>query len=380
MRSAKKPKLCSRQIQDRAAELISPIFRPSSSRKCSAPVLLQVVLTAAANIISLFGACLRLGTISDQTARSELKSRLPKQRKPLEAKLNHALREPLPPNTRRRSRDLAIDYHEIPYHGHGPKNHVRGNKPRSGTTTFFTYATACLIHHGHRYTLAYTWVRAEDSTVEVLQRLLTEVGNSGVRIRKLLLDRGFFSVAVMQFLQERNCPFLMPVVMRGRKPRRGKKSTGWRMFRRKPAGWYRHTHRHKGEEVTVRVCVSYKSYRHHRTNKRRAKTLVFASWRVSGAPRDVRDAYRTRFGIESSYRQLGQARIRTSTRNPILRSFFVGLALLLRNLWVWFQALWFGEDRHPRVQAASKRFQFRWMLAVLAQGNNDNETLSDTRT
>ncbi|WP_338030104.1 transposase [Fimbriiglobus ruber] len=237
-----------------------------------------------------------------------------------------------------------------------------------------------MIHHGHRYTLAYTWVRAEDSTVEVLQRLLTEVGNSGVRIRKLLLDRGFFSVAVMQFLQERNCPFLMPVVMRGRKPRRGKKSTGWRMFRRKPAGWYRHTHRHKGEEVTVRVCVSYKSYRHHRTNKRRAKTLVFASWRVSGAPRDVRDAYRTRFGIESSYRQLGQARIRTSTRNPILRSFFVGLALLLRNLWVWFQALWFGEDRHPRVQAASKRFQFRWMLAVLAQGNNDNETLSDTRT
>lgn len=40
-----------------------------------------------------------------------------------------------------------------------------------------------------------------------------------------------------------------------------------------------------------------------------------------------------RFGIESSYRQLKQHRIRISSRDPLFRLLFVGLALLLRNLW-----------------------------------------------
>jgi putative transposase len=48
----------------------------------------------------------------------------------------------------------------------------------------------------------------------------------------------------------------------------------------------------------------------------------------------VRETYRERFGIESSYRQLNQARIRTTTRKPLLRLLFVGLALVLRNVYV----------------------------------------------
>ena len=42
--------------------------------------------------------------------------------------------------------------------------------------------------------------------------------------------------------------------------------------------------------------------------------------------------HRTRFGIEASYRQLHEARIKTCTRDP--RLLFVGIALVLRNVWV----------------------------------------------
>ena len=49
----------------------------------------------------------------------------------------------------------------------------------------------------------------------------------------------------------------------------------------------------------------------------------------------VKDTYRQRFGIEASYRQLEQARIRTSTRDPLLRLLYVGVALILRNVWAW---------------------------------------------
>ena len=64
-----------------------------------------------------------------------------------------------------------------------------------------------------------------------------------------------------------------------------------------------------------------------------------------GLPRWVRQEYRKRFGIETSYRQMNQCRIRTSTRNPVLRLLFVGIALLLRNVWVWFH-LNILADRH----------------------------------
>lgn len=69
------------------------------------------------------------------------------------------------------------------------------------------------------------------------------------------------------------------------------------------------------------------------------KTLLYATWGVRHRSLSwVRTTYRSRFGIETSYRQLHQARIRTSSRNPALRLLFVAVALILRNIWVWLHA------------------------------------------
>jgi putative transposase len=43
---------------------------------------------------------------------------------------------------------------------------------------------------------------------------------------------------------------------------------------------------------------------------------------------------RFRFGIESTYRELSDSRIRTSTRDPKLRVLYVATSLLLVNTWV----------------------------------------------
>ena len=48
----------------------------------------------------------------------------------------------------------------------------------------------------------------------------------------------------------------------------------------------------------------------------------------------VAQIYRSCFGIESSYRQMNQARLRTSSPSPELRLLAVAMAFLLRNLWV----------------------------------------------
>lgn len=62
----------------------------------------------------------------------------------------------------------------------------------------------------------------------------------------------------------------------------------------------------------------------------------YATWRVGGAPVSIRDLYRTRFGVESSYRQLGQVRPRTSTTDGVVRLLWVAVGLILRNAWVRF--------------------------------------------
>ena len=45
--------------------------------------------------------------------------------------------------------------------------------------------------------------------------------------------------------------------------------------------------------------------------------------------------YRCRWGIETSYRLKNHCRIRTTTKNPVLRLLFVALAFILVNLWVY---------------------------------------------
>ena len=44
---------------------------------------------------------------------------------------------------------------------------------------------------------------------------------------------------------------------------------------------------------------------------------------------------RSRFGIETSHRQMHEARARTASRSPVLRYFFVGMGFILRNVWIY---------------------------------------------
>jgi putative transposase len=63
---------------------------------------------------------------------------------------------------------------------------------------------------------------------------------------------------------------------------------------------------------------------------------VYAYWGIAPKRVDwVKDTYRRRFGIETSYRQMNQCRIRTTTKKFHVRFFYVAIGLLLRNLWVW---------------------------------------------
>src|SRR5262249_10309631 len=132
--------------------------------------------------------------------------------------LNRALRGDLPRCLRRRRQPLAIDLHLVPYHGQ-PLHHVSEvyrSQAKSGTSHFHAYATCYVIRKGRRFTLALASVPRGTPLAKVIQELLRQAAQAGVRPRYLLLDRGFCSVAVIRYLHAARRPFLMPLVLRGR--------------------------------------------------------------------------------------------------------------------------------------------------------------------
>lgn len=305
-------------------------------RTCTPEVVWRVILSAAAFTRSVAAACDAIvGAPSGQAVWDCLSVALPKRRRTLERRLLPTLHAPLKNRKRSWRVRLAIDYHRIAYYGQPNRDTTRA-KTAASTYTFHTYATACVVGGPNRYTLGLTAVGEKEPFTEVLARLLDQVAAAGVTVRVVLLDKAFFSIAVMQLLQSRNLPFVIPAVIRGRKPRVGVRAVGLRAIRRRGAGRYRYTHEDRGKSVRVNVVVAYKSYRHKKTGRRYSKKLLYVTWRVGGNPVEVRDLYRKRFGVESSYRQLGQVRPRTSTTDGVVRLLWVAVGLTLRNAWVRF--------------------------------------------
>jgi hypothetical protein len=309
-------------------------------RRVTAELLLRLLSLAAALRTSLSAAVRRgAGGISWETVRRAVHTQLPKADDLIDP-LRAALQRRLPRPLRRKRCTLAVDVHERCYYGDARQTPgVRGGKRKAGTKWFWAYATAVLVDAGQRWTVGLTPVRKGEAMDVIVGRLLGQVGRAGLRIRCLLLDRGFYSARVVAVLQQRRVPFVMPVV------RRGKGAGGTqRFFGRRARGRFRYTwesrDRKNGKPAGPTVTVSLACVPPPRGRKR---PLVYAYGGQVGAPAELprlyrwlRQTYRRRFGIESSYRQLGQGLALTTSRGEAYRLLLVGVALLLRNVWVWW--------------------------------------------
>ena len=116
--------------------------------RCTAAVVLNVVLRAATRSISISAACRDLsGAPSDQAMLTALDEGLPKTLPVLERRLNEALTGQLPRRMQRRRWQVAIDWHLSPYYGqpYQSRNELYFGKPRQGTKRFHSYASACIV-------------------------------------------------------------------------------------------------------------------------------------------------------------------------------------------------------------------------------------------
>jgi putative transposase len=365
-----------KDVQDHAATLLQKHLRLKDyTQRTTVAVVFHVLFFAAATLTSICAACQRLRDAPcDDTLFKALLATLPHYAE-LQRRVNRALSASLPkalknPKKPKRLR-LAIDLTLIPYHGQpeaDPKEIYR-SKAKAGTSHFHAYASAYLVLAGERFTVALTPVEKNEKMEVVTKRLLGLARKAGIRPKLLLLDRGFYSVGVIRYLQAARVPFLMPAIARGRKPSKDRAATGIRAFQLcKKGGWGTHTLADgKKRKATVRICVYCGNYRGQWKRHGRF-AWVYAFWGFRpGSVRWVADTYRLRFGIETSYRQMNEARIKTCSRSPLLRFLFVAIALLLRNVWVWFHWEVLSSPRRGRRQLNLDRLRFKTLLFWLLQ-------------
>jgi putative transposase len=130
----------------------------------------------------------------------------------------------------------------------------------------------------------------------------------------------------------------------------------------------------KGQSLPLRVHVVVRYQMGKKWNKCGAQYLIYevighvAEDALRAVPlHQTHTLYRKRFGIETSYRLLGQARPITTSRSPAVRLLYVGVALLLQNEWMILKLQYASEGRQGPIGFVvhEERLRFSTLLELL---------------
>lgn len=327
--------------------------------RCDTDMVFNALLKAAADNSSIEAACADLLEVADSnTLREQLNAALDvADLWRHEVELNNALADGIPDNVGRNGVELAIDFHDEPFYGQTPelRTYVSRDQAKKGTTRFFRIASAYVMWRGIRLTLALTYVLPEYSTLDVLRRLLQRLGHLNFQAKVLYLDKGFCSGDVINYLQDHQQPTIIACAIRG-------KSGGTRALCQGRKS-YRITYTFTdGTCVDMAVVATLPP---GKSGKRRRKWLLFVVIGLDWSPRKVKRTYRRRFGIECSYRHMRQVRIITNSRNPAVKFFVLGLALVLVNLWQRLRWVFFRRPGRGPATIMPQYFRFRRFISLL---------------
>jgi hypothetical protein len=301
-------------------------------RSVSAGRLLEVLLLVAALRLSLSWVVRRhrFG-FSHETARQAVKANLPEVGKLTEG-LVDAFYAFGSRRWRKRRWDVAIDLHYCPFYGDRSAKGIVGGQKKAGSKYHYAYATAVLVHKRHRYTVGLLAVDKKYKPHEVVAALLAQMEKRGLRLRGVVLDSGFDSGETILLLQNKGLSYTVPLRRKGKGNNRRNACFALPLGTTSAVEWVTEDSR---KRVKTAVVVA------RRPGQKEVQVFAFGGWgqqeeaRVRRRARLARMAYRRRFGIETSYRQANQCKGKTTMKDPAYRLLLFGLALLLRQVWVW---------------------------------------------
>jgi putative transposase len=360
------PTLSASEVRQTVSDLIAEHLKlQAGGYDCSAQVVTDVLVKASVEGEAIEGTCNDLEAVpTGHTVRNCLNEQLrPEDLTLIEERVNAALTADLPRRLWRIRLDLAADLHDEPFYGKTETLLAfacRG-KAQSGTTYFYRVATLYHVHKGVPTTLAVTFVLPGETTLAVLQRLLARAKKLGLRWGCLYLDKAFCSIPVIRYLQRHRQSAIIACPIRGKKGGTRALCSGRKS--------YITTHTFYSAEygscgASVAVVRAFDTSRRRR-QRRKTRWLVYALIHVDLRPDQVRQRYRSRFGIDTSYRCMRATHAKTTSRNAALRFFLIALAFILVNVWITLRWRFCQVPRRGGRLVDKKHFELQRMVCFL---------------
>ena len=242
--------------------------------------------------------------------------------------------------------EFAIDTNDKEIYTKREDPYIISSKAKNGTHRFVSHATLYVVLAGKRITIAFTRVREGQTREEITKRLLKVIKNENLSVKRIYFDRGFYSVELVQLLQRERFGAILAMPIRGEKD--GLKSR----LHGKKSHWipnYEAKTTISGKKISAFHDVA--AIATYQKGKRRKRGVCWYAYAVIGTPISllrVKDTYRLRFGIETSYRIKNESLGWTTSPDPEIRTLFFAIALIIQNQWVCTNWFYFREHKRGR--------------------------------
>jgi hypothetical protein len=199
---------------------------------------------------------------------------------------------------------------------------IRGGKHKNGTNFFFKYMTMQILVKDKLVNLAVKFYGREITQAKLTDQLI-KLAKKYVKIDTVLLDRGFREVEILNDLEYRQAPVLMPMV----KDKKGEhcfEELGRKNFKAIKY-WLKNK---KGEFADVKLLMMRLS----NGNDIGFYTTLRNTW-LHGANYYFA-LYKKRWKIETGYRLQNMFLAKTTSINKVIRFFYFCYAVAMHNLWL----------------------------------------------
>lgn len=228
---------------------------------------------------------------------------------------------------------VAIDKTLIPYYGnHSDMTGRVYSKHDRGTSVFESYATAQCVDDACRAHLAARVVERGEFLAGIVRNLLEDLARNQIKVRRLLADREFFSIDIINTLNAMGVKYIMPAVKN-----KGIAAAIQEHIDGKRTAVSKYVMKSKPDKTEAEITLLI-----HK--KRGAKDdsvdsyLVFATNLprplVAGMLVDLPKEYKKRWGIETGYRDVKKIRPMTTSKSLAVRVAYFFFALAVFNAWV----------------------------------------------
>ena len=247
---------------------------------------------------------------------------------------------------------LALDITKSPVYTKSKSSYITGGEAEKGTTQFYQFLGAGVLERQVKFPLNFHLMRkGELKKLGGIVRNFIQQISQFLKIRLVILDRGFFWSSVVKEIQECSQPFIIGMkktlnvkkildkLMHSKLAKRKSfvlQKPRYRVERMGDNCWRIQDFSYGKPLVTVQLVLWRHKIKKKKNQRRKISYLDYSAFITSPEidPLQVLELYGTRWRIETAFRQIRQVWGKTRVINPSVRIWLFGVACLLYASWV----------------------------------------------